>query len=68
MIYSKNVLLCHTAQSLDFFYQKKADIFDEDNANEFPEPVIDNRSNRQNPASARFADMNSKNEPTIYIH
>lgn len=36
VIYSKNVLLCHTAQSLEFFYQKKTDIFAEDNANEFP--------------------------------
>ena len=68
VIYSKNVLLCHTKQSLEFFYQKKTDIFAEDNANEFPQPVIDNRSNRQNPASARFVDMNSQNEPTIYIH
>ena len=27
VIYAKNVLLCHTEQSIEFFYQKKVDLF-----------------------------------------
>lgn len=44
VIYAKNVLLCHTEQRLEFFYQKKTDLFTENNDHEFPVPVTDNRT------------------------
>lgn len=65
VIYARNVLLCHTQQPLEFFYQPKTDIFAEDNANEFPLPVRDNRSG---PSSSAAMAEDYSEEPTIYIH
>ena len=45
ILYAKNILLCHTEQRLEFFYQKSSDVFEKQtNDHEFPLPVTDNRS------------------------
>ena len=44
IIYAKNILLCHTEQRLDFYYQNKPDLFSEGTDHEFPLPVTDNRT------------------------
>ena len=71
VLYAKNVLLCHTEQSIEFFYQKKtkdvAAMFDTA-AEKFPLPVRDNRSQRQTNDSTMLTDRNKGDEPTIYIH
>lgn len=71
VLYAKNVLLCHTEQSIEFFYQKKtkdvAAMFDTA-AEKFPMPVRDNRSQRQTSDSTMLTDRNKGDEPTIYIH
>ena len=70
VLYAKNVLLCHTEHSIEFFYQKKTDIFEADNSHEFPLPVRDNRDRRQmSIENTMVTDRNLGNdEPTIYIH
>ena len=43
IFYAKNVLLCHTVQDLQFFHEKKQGLFEEDNAHEFPSPVLEHQ-------------------------
>ena len=68
VIYAKNVLLCHTEQKLEFFYQKKTDLFEVDNENEFPLPVVDNRTEEANKEQSVVTERTKIEEPTIWIH
>ena len=40
IFYCENMLICHTQQRLSFFYQKKQGVFDKDNSNELPSPIV----------------------------
>ena len=63
------MLLCHTEQSIEFFYQKKTDLFDEDNENEFPLPVRDHRNQEQSSGDQTMITERKRiQEPTIWIH
>jgi hypothetical protein len=72
VLYCKNALLVHTLTSLDFFYDKKPGVFNDDNSHEFPDPVKDYRV-QANKTTLRSStninlDENPDNEPTIFIH
>lgn len=73
ILYAKNVLLCHTEQRLEFFYQKSADVFkDQGNDHEFPIPVTDNRNElaeeQKVGESTMITERTRRREPTIWIH
>jgi len=40
VFYSKNCLISHLEQKLNFLYEKKPGIFEEDNSHQFPNPVL----------------------------